>query len=217
MAVRGVLFDLDGTLIDTMSGFADVAASVMAEHHGLPRATARRRYLETSGVPFAQQLEIIVPDHPANAAASTAFETRKRVVCDEARMTHETVRALERLRAAGLALVVSSNGAQHFVDEFQTRETFAFDLCLGFDAERGLAKGAPHVARACEVLGLAPADLVFCGDSLADGDLARATGLSFVGRLGTFTRADFLRWDPRAYTVDDIAALAASLLARRAA
>jgi beta-phosphoglucomutase-like phosphatase (HAD superfamily) len=137
--VRAIMFDLDGTLIDTMGGFADVAAAVMAKRHGLELAHARRRYMETSGIPFRQQLEVISPGHGENDAASDEFETRKRVVCDEARMTAETVAGLEQLRRTGIKLIVSSNGAQHFVDQFQAQETFRFDLALGFDVTAGLA------------------------------------------------------------------------------
>ena len=43
-----VMFDLDGTLIDTMGDFADIAADEMARAHGYDFAHARRRYLETS-------------------------------------------------------------------------------------------------------------------------------------------------------------------------
>jgi phosphoglycolate phosphatase len=215
--VRAIMFDLDGTLIDTMGGFADVAAAVMAKRHGLELAHARRRYMETSGIPFRQQLEVIAPGHADNDAASDEFEHRKRMVCDEARMTPETVAALEQLRRAGIKLVVSSNGAQHFVDQFQAQETFRFDLALGFDASAGLAKGKPHVEHACKTLGLSRDGIVFCGDSLKDGELARDNGLAFVGRIGTFTRDDFRRWDANATAVADIAALAAYLESRAAA
>lgn len=217
--VRAIMFDLDGTLIDTMGGFADVAAAVMEKRHGLDLAQARRRYMETSGIPFRQQLEVIAPGHVDNDAASDEFEIRKRVVCDEARMTPETVAGLEQLRRAGIKLIVSSNGAQHFVDQFQAQEAFRFDLALGFDAAAGLAKGEPHVERTLSTLGLSRDGIVFCGDSLKDGDLARECGLAFIGRLGTFNREEFRRWDAAASItcVDDIAALAAYLQARAAA
>ena len=217
--VRAIMFDLDGTLIDTMGGFADVAAAVMAKRHGLELAQARRRYMETSGIPFRQQLEVIAPGHADNDGASDEFETRKRVVCDEARMTPETVAGLEQLRGAGIKLVVSSNGAQHFVDQFQAQETFRFELALGFDASAWLAKGEPHVVRTCAELGLSRDGIVFCGDSLKDGDLARECGLAFIGRLGTFNRDEFRRWDATASVtcVADIAALAEFLQSRAAA
>ncbi len=215
--VRAIMFDLDGTLIDTMGGFADVAADVMAKRHGLELAHARRRYMETSGIPFRQQLEVIAPGHADNDAASDEFETRKREVAMAGRMTAETVAGLEQLRRAGIKLVVSSNGAQHFVDHFQAQESFKFDLALGFDANAGLAKGRPHLDRTCSALGLDNDGIVFCGDSLKDGDLARDCGIAFIGRLGTFTGDDFRRWDASVTAVADIAALATYLQSRAAA
>jgi phosphoglycolate phosphatase len=215
--VRAVLFDLDGTLIDTMGGFADLAAEILAARHGLPLAHARDRYMETSGIPFRQQLDVIAPGHAHNDAASAEFEQRKRAVCDAATMTVETTGALEAMRGLGIKLVVSSNSAQHFVDEFAARESFRFDLVLGFDPAAGLAKGRPHLDHACARLAICPEDAVFCGDSIKDGMLARECEIAFVGRLGTFTREAFQRWDPHAAVVDDVAALARLLQARAAA
>jgi len=211
------MFDLDGTLIDTMGGFADLAAEIMAARHGLDAAHGRRRYLETSGIPFRQQLDVIHPDHAENDAASAEFEQRKRAVCDATAMPAATRAALEQLRSAGLKLIVSSNSAQHFVDEFATRAGFGFDLVLGFDPAAGLAKGRPHVDHACRALGVTVEDLVFCGDSLKDGELARDCGVAFVGRLGTFTRDEFHAWNASAPVVEDIHALVALLQARAAA
>jgi len=211
------MFDLDGTLIDTMDGFADLAAEIMATRQGLPAVQGRRRYLETSGIPFRQQLEVIHPGHAANQAASDEFEQRKRAVCDAAVMTDKTIAALERMRAAGMKLIVSSNSAQHFVDEFAARAAFRFDLALGFDAGAGLAKGLPHVQHTCSALLLRRDDIVFCGDSLKDGELARSCEIAFVGRLGTFTRDEFRRWDSKAPVVDDVEALAVLLQSRVAA
>jgi phosphoglycolate phosphatase-like HAD superfamily hydrolase len=203
-------------LIDTMGGFADVAAAVMASRFGLDLAEARARYLGTSGIPFRQQLEVIRPGDPGNQDASDEFEAKKRVVADTTDMDDETVAGLANLARLGLKLVVSSNSAQHFVDDFARRSGFHFDVVLGHDAARGLAKGEPHVAHVCRTLGLGTSDLVFCGDSLVDGDLANACGVAFVARLGTFTLADFRRRDPEAIAVARIPELA-TLLARAAA
>ena len=210
---RVVLFDLDGTLVDTMSAFADLAAEVMARRHRLIRSVARARYMQTSGVPFCQQLEIICPGHTENAAASDEFERRKRAVCDGTPMDAATVAGLEALRALGLKLVVSSNTGQEFVDEFAAREAFRFDLALGFDPARGLAKGRPHVDRALAELGARREELLFVGDSLADAELAAGCGVAFVARLGTFRAEDFLRRDPAALSVAHVSELPALLRA----
>ncbi len=209
--LRAVLFDLDGTLVNTMPAFADLAAAVMQARHGLDLALARARYLETSGLPFVQQLELIVPAHPANPAASAEFEARKLAVCRSTSMDARTVAGLEALRALGLALVVSSNTGQHVVDEFTGRERFQFDLALGFEPALGLAKGLPHIERTLAELGIARESLLFVGDSLRDGDLAEQAGVPFVGRLGTFAVNDFRRRDSAAITVAHVDELAALL------
>ena len=65
---KAYLFDFDGTLVDTMGGFADIAGRVINGFHPhISFEAARRRYLETSGIPFFQQLEIICPEDPTNA------------------------------------------------------------------------------------------------------------------------------------------------------
>lgn len=211
------MFDLDGTLIDTMTGFADLAAEIMATRHGLDVAQGKRRYLETSGIPFRQQLEVIHPSHAQNDAASDEFETRKRAVCDAATMDERTITGLQTLRDHGIKVVLSSNSAQHYVDEFAARAGFSFDLALGHDPKTGFAKGEPHTRFTCEKLAVETGEIVFCGDSLKDGDLAKACGIAFVGRLGTFTHDQFRRWDASVAVVDDAHDLAQLLRSRAAA
>ncbi|MDQ3334613.1 MAG: HAD hydrolase-like protein [Myxococcota bacterium] len=215
--LRAVMFDLDGTLVDTMSAFADLAAEVMATRHGYDRVRARERYLETSGIPFHQQLEVIVPGDARNADASAEFEQRKRAVCDATMMDRETLTGLAGLRELGFKLIVSSNTGQEFVDDFARREPFTFDLALGFDAKKNLAKGKPHVDHTRKVFALDSSELVFCGDSLKDAELAEACGVAFVGRLGTFTLADFQARDANAIAVGNVVELPALLRGKVAA
>jgi phosphoglycolate phosphatase-like HAD superfamily hydrolase len=215
--LRAVMFDLDGTLVDTMGAFADLAAEVMSTRHGYDRVVARARYLETSGIPFHQQLEVILPGDARNAAASAEFEERKRAVCDATMMDADTLKGLAGLRELGFKLVVSSNTGQEFVDDFARREPFQFDLALGFDAPKQLAKGQPHVDHTCKQFGLTTSELLFCGDSLKDGELADACGVAFVGRLGTFTLADFQRRDAKAVAVGNVVELPALLRGKVAA
>jgi len=208
---RVVMFDLDGTLVDTMGGFADIAAEVMAARHGVDWGWARGKYLETSGLPFCKQLEVIFPGHVENQAASDEFEARKLAVCEATSMDAMTIEGLEGLRGLGLKLVVSSNTGQTVVDAFVEREGFAFDLALGFDPAQGLGKGRPHVERALAVFGVDPGELLFVGDSLKDADLADECGVPFIGRLGTFREDDFRRRDPAAVCVPHVAELPALL------
>jgi phosphoglycolate phosphatase-like HAD superfamily hydrolase len=104
-------------------------------------------------------------------------------------MNEDTLWTLELLRSWGIRLVVSSNGAQHFVDDFQKTSPFSFDLVLGHGP--GMAKGQPHVDRVMELFSITPDQMLFVGDSLKDGELARGCGQRFIGRTGTFRREEF--------------------------
>ncbi len=211
------MFDLDGTLIDTMPGFADLAAEIVERVHGMPFAEARRRYMETSGIPFAQQLEVVFPSHADNTAVSNEFEERKRGICDATPLDERTLTALRKLQAARLKVVVSSNSAQHYVDAFARREPVEFDLALGFDQTQGLAKGRPHVDRVLAHFQVTSDLIWYAGDSLKDGQLAADCGLAFFGRIGTFGAADFEGAFPGCATIDHIDALLPLLAARHAA
>jgi phosphoglycolate phosphatase-like HAD superfamily hydrolase len=160
---------------------------------------------------------VIAPGDPRNAEASAEFEQRKRAVCDATMMDRETLAGLAGLRELGFKLVVSSNTGQDFVDDFARREPFAFDLALGFDAVRGLAKGQPHVEQTCKVFALERTELVFCGDSLKDAELAEGCGVAFIGRLGTFELDHFRGRNPHAIAVANVVELPALLRGRVAA
>jgi phosphoglycolate phosphatase-like HAD superfamily hydrolase len=185
-----------------MGGYADLAAGIVAERYGIPWRNARNLYIQTCGVPFFEQLDVIFGDLAENAACAEEFETRKVELARAARMDEATQATLETLHDAGCRLVVSSSGMQDHVERFAARSPGLFDLALGFGA--GLAKGERHVSTVCAELGLARDELLFVGDSLRDGDLAAATGVTFVGKAGTFAHRDFARRFPDAPVIDAV-------------
>jgi phosphoglycolate phosphatase-like HAD superfamily hydrolase len=200
-----LLLDLDGTLVDTMPAFADLAADTIARHFGLLPSNARKLYVQTSGVPFAQQLDAIFGEHPAAPAAAEEYEARKHAIAAAADMDGETRAALDELRGRGIDLIVSSNGMQAHVDRFAARARGLFTLALGFGG--ALAKGEPHIALVERRTRVGRDRMAFVGDSLRDGELAEAAGVRFVGRAGTFSRREMSARFPAAPIVDSMAEL----------
>jgi beta-phosphoglucomutase-like phosphatase (HAD superfamily) len=187
---RAVVFDMDGTLVDTMPLMADLAATVMKELYGTPFERGRELYLNTCGLPFIEQLGMIYPEDPRNDEASFRFESAKPALCGQARMPKGTRTLLEHLRRHGIAAVVSSNNSQENVDNFVRVNGFEFDLALG--VAPGMHKGKPHFDRVADGLSVERRQMLFVGDSLHDAHIAAREGVRFVGVTGTFSREQFI-------------------------
>ena len=200
-----VLCDLDGTLIDSMPTLADLATDVMEETFGTPRILARELYLATCGRPFIKQLEEIFPGDPRNASVSAVFEGRKPARCNSIAMPADTRRALERLRARGVRIAVSSNNGVENVAQFARNSRFDFDLVLGFGG--GLAKGKPHLDQSARTFKVDRQEMLFVGDSLHDGEIAEREGVPFVGLAGTFSAERFALRFPHVPVIKKFAAL----------
>jgi phosphoglycolate phosphatase-like HAD superfamily hydrolase len=205
------VFDFDGTLVDSMGGFADIAAEVIEKNYGIPFETGRRRYLETSGIPFFQQLEIICPQGKYNSDCAAEFESRKLEGFFEAAPEAETLEGLKILQRNSIKLVVSSNNFQDNVDAYLRKHPMPMDLALGFD-NNGLEKGKPHFMMVQSKFKVQPEEMLFCGDSLEDGQRALKCQVPFIGKLGTFTRKEFEKRFPKVETIESILELPNILL-----
>jgi phosphoglycolate phosphatase-like HAD superfamily hydrolase len=202
------IFDFDGTLVDSMGAFADLAAQLIAGHYGVPSLQAREDYLRTSGLPFVEQLEFLFPNHPSNREVASRFEEEKREEYLERPFFHEVPQTLAQLKEHGIRSVVSSNNGQEIVEEFLENQPVPkpdFDLVLGF--REGFGKGPAHFAKILAHFNLPIHEALFVGDSLQDAKKARSFGLDFVGRLGTFSRREFQEVFPQVPLVEDLSEL----------
>lgn len=185
-----VVFDFDGTIVNSMEAFARIASGVMPKHLPVDAETARRLYLETSGIPFFQQLEILFPNNSANAAVAEEFEKTKLESYLDEPLFDDATDTLKALRKNGMKVVVSSNNFQHMVDKYVAETKIEFDMVLGF--KDGFAKGADHFNHIERALDVTKEDIVFVGDSLKDGERASSSGIGFIGKEGIFSREQFL-------------------------
>ncbi|HOP64155.1 MAG TPA: HAD-IA family hydrolase [Spirochaetota bacterium] len=200
---RAFLFDFDGTLVDTMMGFADIAGRVINKYHPeISFEKARERYLETSGNPFFQQLEIILPGDPTNSEKAKIFEETKIEGFFLSKFTDEVRETINKLRENGHIVGIASNNFQELIDKFVENEKLDFDIVLGF--REGFEKGKPHFDFVKDKFGLDKNEMTFVGDSLKDAEKAYNYGINFVGICGTFQREDFLKIRDDIVTINSI-------------
>lgn len=202
-----IIFDFDGTLVDTMHVFADVASHLISENYGISKDEARQRYLETSGLPFCKQIEIMFPGHALNSKAVSLYEMEKLEATSDVKIDADTRGALRTLKEWGYDLVVSSNNFQHNVDNFVINSKLKriFSLALGF--KDGFGKGDQHFNYIKNNLGVEACEMVFVGDALNDARIAKENDLDFIAKLGTFEKKDFLKLDKNIKCIRNISDL----------
>ncbi len=204
MSRKGYLFDFDGTLVDTMEGFADIAGEVM--NRNFPEMSfdeARRRYLETSGVPFHQQLEIIFPNASENVAMASEFEDRKKEGFFRAKFENDVKIGIDGLRKRGDLAGISSNNFQDLIEQFVKKEDLSFDIIMGYVNEE-FQKGKDHFDYFLEKYKMDRSDLTFVGDSMKDAEKALNNNLKFIGVTGFFKKEDFQKVIKDAKVVDSV-------------
>jgi pyrophosphatase PpaX len=189
IGARAVLFDLDGTLLDTkeliLSSFRYATREVLGE------ALPDEAVLSYIGIPLKDQAQIFAPGH-VDEMLRVYREHNARVHDELIRYFEGTREMLDELRAEGrrLAVVTSKrNGlAVRGLTYFGLEGYFEF-VIGSEDTTKHKPEPEPLLLGA-ERLGLLPSDCVYVGDSPFDMQAARAAGIVAVGALwGMFTRA----------------------------
>lgn len=197
-----VIFDFDGTVADTMPFLVDLAARLLRERYGLSDAAARKAYIDTTGLPFCRQIEIIFPANPLNKATVEAFEAEKRNHLADFRFFTEAPSVIAELRKRGIRVCLSSGNVDGIIEPVLARRGLAVDLVMGWRPD--FEKGPDHFRYAAGTLGVPLDEILFVGDSLKDGLAARAGGVRFVARAGLVDRAELERALPGTPVIDSL-------------
>jgi phosphoglycolate phosphatase-like HAD superfamily hydrolase len=181
-SIEVVMLDFDGTVADTMGFLTRTAAGLLSEVYGMAAADARNAYINTSGLPFVQQMEIIRPGDSRNAETVRRFEHAKKANLSGFNLYPDAVPATAALRRGGIRVCVSSSNREGLIRSLLTARGLEVDLVLGF--RPGFEKGRDHFEFACAAFKVEADRLLFVGDSHRDGVVASAAGVRFVLRSG---------------------------------
>ena len=195
MRLKAIVFDLDGTLLNTLEDLAD-ATNWALRKNGMPeRALAEVRQFVGNGV--RKLIERAVPDGEENPLFEQTFEDFKRyyvVHCQDKTSLYDGVgEMLRALKERGFKLAIVSNKLQAGVDELYDRyfrDTVAVAIGERPEIQR---KPAPDMVElALRALGVAKEEAVYVGDSDVDLQTARNSGLPCISVLWGFRDRAFL-------------------------
>lgn len=194
-----VVFDLDGTLLDTLG---DLAGSVnyALRKHGLPECSLQevRSFL---GNGIVRLMQGAVKNAVQGAAFEEVFQTFRSHYLEHCLDTTQPypgiLPMMEKLREAGVKMAIVSNKLHPAVQELSRR--FFAELVTSAVGESETVRRKPNpdgVLRALKEMGSRPEEAVYVGDSEVDWETARNAGLRCALVCWGFRDEDFLRTLP---------------------
>lgn len=197
MTIQGVVFDLDGTLLDTLSDIGGSVNEALAAM-GFPThdLDAYRFFIGDGRDVLIQRALPAAERNPARIAegARKYEDVYARRWNRDTKLYPGIAEMLDALVARGLPLAVLSNKPHPFtvqcVEHFLAR--WPFSAVLGQRPQVPKKPDPAGAFEAAEMLWSPPADIAYLGDTSVDMRTARAAGMHPLGVLWGFRTADEL-------------------------
>ena len=190
--LKAVIFDLDGTLLNTLDDLADAVNWALRQNNMPERTRDEVRQFVGNGV--RRLMERAVPGGEHNPRFFADFRHYYVNHCQDKTCLYDGIsEMLTALRAHGLQLAIVSNKLQAGVDELYVRYFRATVSVAVGERPPMPRKPAPDmVFTALRQLGVTADEAVYVGDSDVDLQTAHNSGLPCIAVLWGFRDRDFL-------------------------
>lgn len=186
MLYKGIIFDLDGTLLDSLEDLANAGNSVLKSKGLKTHPVENYQYFVGNGL--QKLIERLAPQYQDDQymVAELMLEFKQKYNnCwkEKSRLYPGIPELIRNLEERGVQLAVFSNKPHDFtqliIDEFF--EESVFTVVRG--QQEGVAKkpDPTGVFLICESLGLSIDEMVFVGDSATDMKTAKNAGMKSIG------------------------------------
>lgn len=191
---KGVLFDVDGVLVDSEEFIAEAAVLMFAELHGL--AVERTEFSPFVGMGEARYLGGVAEAHGLSidlaAAKARTYALYLEVIRGRLRPVAGAVELVRALRAAGIRTAIATSADKVKLDanlrEAGLRESDFDAVLTGLDVER--KKPFPDIyLEAARRIGVPPEDCLVIEDAPEGIRAGRAAGARCLGLSTTFPAA----------------------------
>ena len=188
--VAAVLFDLDGTLLDTAADIALALNRAMAGYDCTPLAEDDVRRMVGRGAPVLIERAAASQSRIIDAATQAAMLERFFHHYGRLEESHEdsaqpytgAAESLRTLHDAGLRIAVVTNKHHRFAEALLKRLGLSgwVDVLIGGDTCARRKPDPQPLLFACESLHVPPSESLMVGDSINDVQAARAAGIPII-------------------------------------
>ena len=208
MSVQAVVFDLDGTLLNTLEDLTDAVNFALKKYYKPDRTLDEVREFVGNGI--AKLIERAVPDGTDSIEQEeilSAFRHYYGIHCQDKTAPYEGIlEVLEELNKKNIKMAVVSNKADFAVQELiPVYFGELINVAKGENEAAGIRKKpAPDMVEAAlQELGCTRDQAVYVGDSEVDAMTAANLGLSFIGVSWGFRERSLLEKNGAMAIIDE--------------
>jgi len=218
--IKCAVFDLDGTLLDTLVDLQTAVNFALSKHNRPPITLGEARRYVGNGVGKLVERSLkkglLDPEYPEILADMRRYYAAHTVV--KTRPYAGIIEALKKLRDLGLKVAIVSNKPERAVRKLAKRFfPGLWDAALGDKAGRDRKPAPDAVWEALRQLGAKPEEAIYIGDSEVDMQTARNAKIPVMAVAWGFRdKADVAPYKPELYAekTKDIAKLLKPLRAK---
>ncbi len=190
MAYRAVLFDLDGTLLNTIDDIADSANLALTENGLSPYPVERYHYFVGNGVAILiQRLTADTPEKYDGVREKYIQHYEREGMCERKTQPYPGIMdMLREMNRRGIPVCVLSNKPHQSARDVIARYFPEITFAEVFGQREGVpVKPDPAAAKEiASLLGIRPEEFLYVGDTSVDMETGRGAGMYPVGVLWGF-------------------------------
>lgn len=197
MNYKAVIFDLDGTLLDTIDDLADSMNFVLDRFQYSTHGVDKYKYFVGDGMLTLVKRALppeVCTEETANQCLEAMREEYAQRWADKSKPYKGIPELLNALQAKGIKINILSNKPHEFTQEVVKKLLPDWSFEIIFGERKGIPK-KPDPAGAleiCSMLGLNPEQVLYLGDTNTDMMTANAAGMHAVGVTWGFRPAEEL-------------------------